>query len=111
MSGLGVVLVVRMEVNAGNNADNRIGNSTVWTISIPSRNSMAACKATLMSVPKRRFLTGSQLIAPAVGARPSLGGVRGCVSAGVGNTGVAVGMVYWLCLIGCRFIFCCSVRL
>ena len=85
--------MVRMEVKAGSNADNKRGNSTVWTISIPSRNSIAAWSATLMSGPNRRCLTGSQLIVPEGCVGPSLGGVRGLVVAGVGITGVGVGMI------------------
>ena len=55
-------LVANMVENAGNKADSMSGNSTVWTISIPSRSSLAAARASSKSVPSNRLLTGSQFI-------------------------------------------------
>ena len=53
-----------MLVKAGSKADSIKGNSMVCTISIPSRSSEAARRASFKSGPKRRFLTGSQFMLP-----------------------------------------------
>ena len=68
--GEGPVRWASMDEKAGNNADSINGNSVVWTISIPSRSSVAAINASFKSGPNRRFRTGSQFILPDMGIVP-----------------------------------------
>lgn len=57
-----VGLVARIVEKAGRRADSMRGNSTVCTISIPSRSSLAASNASSKSDPSNRLRTGSQFI-------------------------------------------------
>ena len=70
VSGVGFVLCVKIDEKAGKRADNSNGNSVVCTSeNIPCLNSKAAAKASSMSVPNSRVLTGSQFItAPVLAA-------------------------------------------